>query len=184
MPAYIAMLRGINIGPHKRIKMEKLRASFEGLGFDAVATYIQSGNVVFKTGKASGASLSRKIEEKLLADFGFSVSVILRTRDEMEKLIRDNPLLKEKGIDPAKLHVAFLSEAPTPPALAKLKALTLSPDRVRSSDLGKELHLYFPNGTSGSSLWKHPLDRVLSVVTTTRNWNTVNQLCAMAKELD
>ena len=182
MPAYIAMLRGINIGPHKRVKMQKLRASFEGLGFDAVATYIQSGNVVFKTGRASPASLSRKIEEKLLADFGFSVSVILRTRDEMEKLIGDNPLLREKGIDPVKLHVAFLSEAPTPAALAKLQTLTLPPDRVRCLD--KELYLYFPNGTSGSSLWKHPLDRVLSVVTTTRNWNTVNQLCAMAKELD
>ena len=182
MPAYIAMLRGINIGPHKRIKMDKLRASFEGLGFDAVETYIQSGNVVFKAAKASVSSLCKKIEQKLLADFGLSVSVILRTREEMEKLICDNPLLKEKGIDPAKLHVAFLSEAPTPAAVAKLQELTLPPDRVRC--LGKELHLFFPNGTSGSSLWKHPLDRVLSVVTTTRNWNTVNQLCAMAKELD
>jgi len=181
MPAYTAMLRGINIGPHKRIKMDRLRASLEGLGFDQVQTYIQSGNVVFKAGKSSAVSLSKKIDGRLLEDFGFSVSVILRTREEMEKLIRDNPLLKEKGIDPAKLHVSFLSEAPTPTALAKLQEFTLPPDRVRF--LNKELHLYFPNGVSGSSLWKHPLDRVLSVVTTTRNWNTVNQLCAMAKEL-
>jgi uncharacterized protein (DUF1697 family) len=182
MPTYIAMLRGINIGPHKRIKMDRLRASFEGLGFDHVQTYIQSGNVVFKAGKSSAASLSKKIEGRLLKDFGFSVSVILRTREEMETIIRANPLLKEKRIDPAKLHVAFLSEAPTPVALAKLQGLTLAPDRARF--LNKELHLYFPNGVSGSSLWKHPLDRVLSVVTTTRNWNTVNQLSAMAKELD
>jgi uncharacterized protein (DUF1697 family) len=182
MPAYIAMLRGINIGPHKRIKMEKLRESFEALGFGAVETYIQSGNVVFKAGKVSAASLCKKIEEKLLADFGFSVSVILRTREGMEKAIRENPLLQERGVDSAKLHVAFLSEVPAPAALAKLQALTLAPDRARS--VGKELHFYFPNGVSGSSLWKHPLDRVLSVVATMRNWNTVNQLCAMAKELD
>jgi uncharacterized protein (DUF1697 family) len=181
MSAYIAMLRGINIGPHKRIKMERLRESFEGLGFDAVQTYIQSGNVVFKSAKTSAASLGKTIEERLLDDFGFSVSVILRTRKEMEKIIRRNPLLKENGVDPSKLHVAFLSEAPSPAALTKLDALTLPPDRVRC--LGKELYLYFPNGTSGSSLWKHPLDRVLSVTTTTRNWNTVNQLCAMAVEL-
>jgi uncharacterized protein (DUF1697 family) len=181
MPAYIAMLRGINIGPHKRIKMDRLRASFEGLEFDQVQTYIQSGNVVFMAGKVSAASLSKKIEGKLLEDFGFSVSVILRTGEEMEKIVGGNPLLKEKGVDPAKLHVAFLSEAPTPAALAKLQGLTLAPDRARF--LGKELHLYFPNGTSGSSLWKHPLDRVLSVVTTTRNWNTVNQLLAMARGL-
>jgi uncharacterized protein (DUF1697 family) len=181
MPAHIAMLRGINIGPHKRIKMDRLRASFEGLGFDQVQTYIQSGNVVFKAGKISAVSLCKKIEGKLLDDFGFSVSAILRTQKEMEKIIRDNPLLKEKGIDPAKLHVAFLSEAPTAAALAKLQGLTPAPDRARL--LNKELHLYFPNGVSGSSLWKHPLDRVLSVVTTTRNWNTVNQLSAMARGL-
>ena len=181
MPIYIAMLRGINIGPHKRIKMERLRSSFAGLGFDSVQTYIQSGNVVFKAGRASASNLCKKIEGQLIADFGFQVSVILRTSEEMEKIVRGNPLLKEKGVDPAKLHVAFLSEAPASAALAKLSALTLAPDRVRFLD--KELYLYFPNGTSGSSLWKHPLDRVLSVVTTTRNWNTVSQLYAMAKEL-
>jgi uncharacterized protein (DUF1697 family) len=182
MPAYIAMLRGINIGPHKRIKMDRLRESFEALGFAAVETYIQSGNVVFKTGKASPASLGKKIEAKLLDDFGFSVSVILRTAQEMETIIRGNPLLQEKGIDSAKLHVAFLSETPLRAALAKLQVLTLAPDRARS--VGTELYLYFPNGVSGSSLWKHPLDRVLAVTTTMRNWNTVNQLSAMAKELD
>lgn len=182
MAVYIAMLRGINIGPHKRIKMDRLRASFEELGFSSVQTYIQSGNVVFKAGKITVSSLCKKIEENLLDDFGFSVSVILRTREEMEKSVRGNPLLKEKGVDPSKLHVAFLSGTPTPEALEKLQALTLPPDRTRC--LGKELHLYFPNGVSGSSLWKHPLDRVLSVVTTMRNWNTVNQLCAMAKQLD
>ena len=178
MAAYIAMLRGINIGPHKRIKMDRLRESFEALGFDRVRTYIQSGNVVFKAGKISPTGLCKKIEERLLNDFGFPVPVILRTRDQMEKVIRGNPLLKEKDIDPSKLHVAFLSDAPTPAALGKLETLTLAPDRARC--LGQELYLYFPNGVSGSSLWKHPLDRVLSVTATMRNWNTVNQLYEMA----
>lgn len=181
MAVYIAMLRGINVGPHKRIKMDRLRESFEALGFDGVKTYIQSGNVVFKAGKISPKGLCKKIEECLLKDFGFSVSVILRTREEMEKTIRGNPLLKETGVDPSKLHVVFLLDALAPAALAKLEALTLAPDRSRC--LGKELYLYFPNGVSGSSLWKHPLDRVLSVTTTMRNWNTVNQLHAMAQEI-
>jgi len=181
MAAYIAMLRGINIGPHKRIKMEQLRESFAELGFVEIKTYIQSGNVVFKSEKASPASLGRKIEKRLLGDFGFSVSVILRTQEEIEKVIRGNPMLKEKGVDTSKLHVAFLSDVPASAALGKLQALTLAPDEAHC--LGKELYLYFPNGVSGSSLWKHPLDRVLSVVTTMRNWNTVNQLCAMARDL-
>ncbi len=181
MAIYIAMLRGINIGPHKRIKMERLRESFEELGFDQVKTYIQSGNVVFKVAKTTPTELCPKIEERLLKDFGFSVSVILRTREQVGKVIRGNPLLKEKGVDPAKLHVAFLSDAPKAVSLVKLETLTLAPDRACC--LGKELYLYFPNGVSGSSLWKHPLDRVLMVTATMRNWNTVNQLHAIAQEL-
>src|SRR5258708_9408032 len=107
---------------------------------------------------------------------------MVRTLDEIEKAVRGNPLLKEKGVDPSKLHVAFLSEAPAAASLEKLQGLTVLPDRARC--LGKELYLYFPNGVSGSSLWKHPLDRMLGVTTTMRNWNTVNELYAMAAELD
>jgi uncharacterized protein (DUF1697 family) len=182
MPVYISMLRGINVGPHKRMKMEKLRESLEALGLEQVKTYIQSGNVVFEAGKVSPAALCRQIEERILSDFGFSVDVISRTRDELNKVIQSNPLLQERDIDPLKLHVAFLSDAPTAAAVKKLQALTLPPDRARCS--GKEIYLYFPNGVSGSSLWKHPLERVLSVVTTTRNWNTVNKLYAMALEYE
>ena len=180
MPIYISMLRGINVGGHKRIKMDQLRKSFEALGFEQVKTYIQSGNVVFKTGKLSPSALSKKIEQRILRDFGFSVSVVSRTADEMGNAIANNPFLKQPGIDQEKFHVTFLSEAPTPAALSKLANLTLAPDR--SSCRGKEIYLYLPNGVSQSSLMKTPLDRVLSVVTTTRNWNTVNQLARMCAE--
>ena len=178
MPIYIAMLRGINVGPHKRMKMEKLRASCEALGCQQVKTYIQSGNVVLQAARLSASSLTKRIEERILADFGFSSDVILRTREEMQKTVTGNPLLKEEGIDSSKLHVVFLSEAPAPSAMKKLEALTLAPDRVRHS--GKEIYFYFPNGVSGSSLWKHNLDRELSITFTMRNWNTVNKLYEMA----
>jgi uncharacterized protein (DUF1697 family) len=74
MPVYVAMLRGINLGPHKRIKMDRLRESFEGLGFEQVKTYIQSGNVVFRAGRASAEALGKKIEDRIVSDFGFSSS--------------------------------------------------------------------------------------------------------------
>jgi uncharacterized protein (DUF1697 family) len=180
MPIYISMLRGINVGGHKRIKMDKLRNSLEALGFEQVKTYIQSGNVVFKADKLSPAALSRKIEERILSDFGFSASVISRTADEIANAIKNNPFLNQSGIDPEKLHIAFLSDVPAPSALSKLATLTLKPDQSRC--LGKEVYLYFPNGVSGSSLWKHPLDGVLSVVTTTRNWKTVNSLHQMCQD--
>ncbi len=178
MPIYICMLRGINVGPHKRMKMEKLRASCQELGFQQVKTYIQSGNVILQAAKLSPAALSKKVEERIASDFGFSVDVMSRNREEMNKIIQGNPLLKEEGIDRTKLHVTFLSDVPTAAALKKLQELTMPPDRACC--LGTEIYFYFPNGVSGSSLWKHPLDRVLSVTGTMRNWNTVNNLYEMA----
>ncbi len=71
MPVYVSMLRGINVGPHKRIKMDQLRQCLEALGFDQVRTYVNSGNVVFKTGKISTSTLSKKIEKSCSAPLDF-----------------------------------------------------------------------------------------------------------------
>jgi uncharacterized protein (DUF1697 family) len=124
--------------------------------------------------------LSRRIEEKILSDFGFPVSVISRSADEMAKIIAENPFLKEKGIDLEKLHVMFLSGAPATAALRKLTDLTAPPDRCRCS--GEEIHFYLPNGVAESVLMKKPVDRLLAVVTTTRNWKTANALHQMCRE--
>ena len=180
MPVYISLLRGINIGAHKRMKMEKLRASCQALRFEQIASYIQSGNLVFNAGKLSPDAVSKKIERQIEADFGFHADVITRTADELKKIIRTNPLLKEPGVDASKLHVVFLSRTPSTESLNKLESLTLTPDRVRVS--GKEIYFYFPNGVSGGSLWKHNLDRVIRVTGTMRNWNTVNKLTEMAEK--
>jgi len=180
MPIYISMLRGINVGGHKRIKMDQLRRSFEALGFEQVQTYIQSGNVVFKAGKRSTAAFSKKIEERIVRDFGFSVSVISRSSGEMAATIERNPFLKERGIDQGRLHVMFLSDAPAPAALKKLADLTATPDQCRPSD--REIYFYLPNGASKSVLMKSPVDRILAVVTTTRNWKTVNSLHQMCQD--
>jgi uncharacterized protein (DUF1697 family) len=177
LPIYVAMLRGINVGGHKKIKMDHLRTSFEALGFNQVKTFIQSGNVVFKAAKLSPTAISKQIEERVLRDFGFSVSVISRTQDEMDKAIHNNPLLRRSEIDPTKLHVTFLSEAPAPPALKKFEALIAAPDQARC--VGKEIYFYLPNGVSQSSWAKTPWERALSVVTTTRNWKTVNSIYQM-----
>ena len=177
MPVYVAMLRGINVGGHKRIKMDQLRKSFEALGCKQVKTFIQSGNVVFDASKLSLASISKKIEGRILRDFGFSVSVITRTQDEMDKAVHSNPFLKQSGIDQSKLHVTFLSEVPAPPALKKFEALIAAPDQ--SCCVGKEIYFYLPNGVSQSSWAKTPWERTLSVVTTTRNWKTVNSVYQM-----
>jgi uncharacterized protein (DUF1697 family) len=180
MPIYIAMLRGINVGGHKRIKMDKLRSSFEAMGFESVKTYIQSGNVVFKTRKTSTSALSKKIEAKILEDFGFSVSVMTRSSDELNKTIEGNSFVKDRAIDPARLHVMFLSGTPSDANLKQLADLTTAPDQCRCSE--REIYFYFPNGVSQSVLFKTPVDRILAVATTMRNWKTVNNLHQMCKD--
>jgi uncharacterized protein (DUF1697 family) len=180
MPVYIALLRGINIGPHKRMKMEKLRASCEALGFKKVKTYIQSGNVICQAGTLSSDAAAKRIEAQIAKDFGFSANVIARTAGEMKQVLEGNPLLKEPNIDSEKLHVVFLPEAPSSESIRQLQSIVLAPDKVRHK--GKEIYFYFPNGVSGSSIWKHNLDRVLGVSGTMRNWRTVNTLHQMAGE--
>jgi len=160
--------------------MDRLRGSFEDLGFEQVKTYIQSGNVIFKAGKGSPAALCKKIEAAIVNDFGFSASVIVRTSAELGQVLEANPFLKERGIDQKQLHVTFVSDIPTASALQKLAEFTVAPDQSRC--MGKEIFLHLPNGFSGSSLWKVPWEKALGVVTTTRNWKTVNALHQMCQD--
>src|SRR5258708_24555325 len=85
MPTYISMLRGINVGGHKRIKMDQLRKSFEALGFEQVKTYIQSGNVVFSGGRPFSPARSSEITAQNSARLGLFVSCNCRTPDVHEK---------------------------------------------------------------------------------------------------
>jgi uncharacterized protein (DUF1697 family) len=174
---YVALLRGINVGGHKAVKMDQLRNAFEALGFEDVTTYVQSGNVVFNAFTKASENLSKKIEEKVLREFDISVPVTVKTAGEVNDVIRNNPFLQEKGIDLSKLHVTFLSHAPEKTALKMLDVIANAPDQFRSS--GKEIYLYCPNGYGVTKLSNNALEKVLSVRATTRNWKTVNRLHEM-----
>jgi len=179
MPAYIAMLRGINVSGHKLIKMQALRASFGALRFSNVKTYIQSGNVVFGAEDRSVAAVSKKIERRILRDFGFSVPVFLRTAKELEETIKRNPFLTDTAIDHSKLHVTFLSDAAPAPAVEVLQTLVMKPEQIRV--IGRQIYLYCPNGYGQTKLSNTAIEKKLSVGATTRNWKTVNTLLAMTQ---
>jgi uncharacterized protein (DUF1697 family) len=174
------MLRGVNVGGKKIVRMEKLRASLETLGLDRVRTYVQSGNVIFEAPKTSSDILSKIIEGKILNDFGFSISLFFRSSDEMKKIASDNPFLKERGIDHSKLHITFLSELPTKDALGRLEAMNAVPDQFRIK--ARELYLYCPNGYGRTKLSNATFEKLLSVQATTRNWKTVKTLVEMSSE--
>jgi uncharacterized protein (DUF1697 family) len=181
VPAYIAMLRGINVGGQKIIRMEQLRRSCAVLGFKNVETYVQSGNIVFLAAKESPSALSKRISEGIRHDYGFPVPVLVRTAKEMEDVIRSNPFLKEKDIDAVKLHVTFLSNAPLQSALKRLETLPVQSDRFHAGR--REIYLYCPDGYGRTKLSNTAFEKVLIVEATTRNWKTVNTLFEMAARL-
>ena len=182
MPTYIAMLRGINVSGHKIVKMDRLRAAFESLGFHHVTTYVQSGNVVFTAAKDTPARLSGKIGEKMQRVFGFSVSTVLKTPKELEKVIENNPFAKNKQIDVSSLHVTFLSEPPATSARKKLEGIAAGPDQFRVAR--QEIYLHCPDGYGRTKLSNTAFEKMLSVSATTRNWKTINTLFEMASEIE
>lgn len=178
MAVYIALLRAVNVGGNP-LKMEQLREWCAELGCENVRTYVQSGNVVFQI-RAGIAKWQAALEQRLTAEMKRPVAVIGRTPDEFERIIAGNPFLSERGIDPSRLHVTFLAAAPTPPAIASLGSLKAGGDRFAVR--GREVYLHCPNGYGLTKLSNSAFEKVLAVKSTTRNWNTVNQLLQMANE--
>ncbi len=180
MTVYVSLLRGINVGGHNKIKMDALRELYRKLGFQDPRTYIQSGNVVF------GAN-EKKLKAKLIEDaiektVGFRCRVVLRTAAELRKTVKVHPFATRDDIDPAKLLVSFLADAPTKQALAALQALPHGPEELHI--VGREIFIYFPNGMGRSKFPWASIDKILKTTATGRNLRTVAKLLEMAEELE
>jgi uncharacterized protein (DUF1697 family) len=180
MPVYVAMLRGINVSGHKIIKMEALRAMFETMGLGAARTYIQSGNVLFEASKNAGPTLAPNISEKIRAQFGFDVSVQVRSAAELAEVCKKNPLLDEPAVDAARLYVTFLPAPAPAKAAERLQPLAAKADRF--AVCGREIFLFCPGGYGGTKFSNNAIEKKLSVPATTRNWKTVGVLCEMARQ--
>jgi uncharacterized protein (DUF1697 family) len=181
MQTFIAILRGINVSGQKKILMADLKILFEDLQFCEVQTYIQSGNVVFKTAtKLSDIKLADKIEKAISKKYNFEVPVITRTKEEIEKLIAINPFSKKKNIDLKKLHVTFLSALPKKENVASINKTDFSPDQFNIE--GKEIYLHIPESYGETKLSNTFFEKKLKVTATTRNWNTVNKLLEMTSQ--
>jgi uncharacterized protein (DUF1697 family) len=112
MKTYISLLRGINVSGKNRIQMPELKGLYESLNLSNVSTYIQSGNVVFDCEERDPAVITKAIEAEMEQAFGLSVKVLLRDRDQLLKIIDNNPFVTQRKEDPEKLHVTFLRERP------------------------------------------------------------------------
>jgi uncharacterized protein (DUF1697 family) len=180
MFTFISMLRGINVGGKKRIRMPDLQKLYESLGLVNVTTYIQSGNVVFDFDGEDAGQLSTKIETEITRFFGFPVPVLIRDKPRLGKVLDGNPFINQRKEDPAKLHVTFLSESPT---ILKLNGLSTPKDIVDEFSIsGSEIYLFCPNGYGNTKLNNTFFEKKLGVFATTRNWNTVRTLVEMANQ--
>jgi uncharacterized protein (DUF1697 family) len=124
------------------------------------------------------AAMLKKIEAAMERTFGFSIALVLRTSEEMRKVLQSNPFLGRENVDLSKLHVTFLSGVPTQSALEKVSGLSSGRDEFSCS--GEEVYLYCPGGYGRTELSNNALERALAVRATTRNWRTVNQLYQMS----
>jgi uncharacterized protein (DUF1697 family) len=182
MTAVIAMLRGVNLARHNRIKMEELRALCTSLKLRDPQTYVQSGNVIFSTREPNLVRLSKRIEKAIEEKCGFRTDVIVRTAAEMRDVIARNPFAKRNAIEPGKFLVLFLRDEPGPEVQAKARNIKADPEQLRLH--GREVYIYFPNGMGRSKLSTVAIERALETPGTGRNWNSVTKMLAMAEKID
>lgn len=178
MGRQVALLRGINLGPHKRVSMAELRDLLTRLGYGDVRTHLQSGNVVL-TSNVSAERLQRELEQQIEAGLGVDTSVVVRTRDELAGVVARDPLA---GVvdDFARYQVSFLSAEPDPEWASQLAAVDVAPERFVLS--GREIYAWHPDGVRRSRLAKLISEPRLGVTATARNWNTVTKLLELASE--
>jgi len=175
MNTYIALFRGINVGGRNVLPMKDLVKILENLGCSKVKTYIQSGNVVFKTEENNRNTLGEKISRGIAESFQFKSKVLLLKSAELEAAINNNPFPIENG---KVLHFSFLESIPESPDFEALMALKTESEEFKLHN--SIFYLYASDGI-GRSILAAKVEKCLGVELTARNWNTVNKLSEMVK---
>jgi len=182
MAVIISMLRGVNVGGHNKIKMDALRALYESMGLRDVQSYVQSGNVVFRTKKRDLPRLAKRIQDGIERRFGFRPDLVLRTCAELRDTIRRSPFANRRGIEPSKFLVTFLVSEPGAEARENARRIKTDPEELRID--GREVYIYFPNGMGRPKMSWPMIERTLGTSGTGRNWNSVNKLLEIAEKLE
>jgi uncharacterized protein (DUF1697 family) len=173
---HVALLRGINVGGKNMLPMKELVGLFSAAGCGEVATYIQSGNIVFCAEDKVVKQLDRVIAKQVEERFGLKVPVVLRTASELDAVIHGNPFLKA-GAAEELLHVSFLADRPSTDLVAALDSTRSAPDEF--AVVGREIFMKLVTGAAKTKLTNAYFDSKLKTVSTMRNWRTVLKLAEM-----
>lgn len=173
---YIALLRGINVGGNNMIKMETLRAVFESLGFENVKSYINSGNLAFDTANTDDGKLAKKIHDAIQAEFGFDISVMVRTIAEIEEVVAWNPFAGqfESHKD---VHIFFLNKNLTASQEDYLQEQ--ASENEQFAILGRHIACLLKIRITDSAVGKGFIDKKLKVAATGRNWRTIKSIAEL-----
>jgi uncharacterized protein (DUF1697 family) len=188
MASHVALLRGINVGGRNKVPMAELREVVTSLGHTGVTTYIQSGNVLFSTQDTDTAGLASALEAAITARFGVTSPVVVLSRDELARILSDNPYTGEP--DPKLVHVVFLGAEPSAELLDRIRAAESAAAAAGGRDTitatGKALYLHTPDGFGNSEL-SQVLFRIVGtgkhkLAATARNWSTSTTLLSLCEE--
>jgi uncharacterized protein (DUF1697 family) len=177
MTTYILLLRAINAGKLRKIKMDKLREVFAQLDFPFAKTYIQTGNVLFRwDAHGDRVALVHRLQKIMDAELGWSVPALIYSLDEWESIVNSNPFLQIPEYDPAFFQCALLQKKVDSP----MKIFEF--DDVKHTQGKRAVYSYCPDGYRNAKYKNNDIERKLNVVATTRNWNTMTKLLKLAKE--
>lgn len=175
MQAFVALLRGINVGGRNKLPMKDLVALIEGMSLENVRAYIQSGNVVFQAPEKRDPALAIKIGDAIVARCGFRPELIILDKTSVDTAISENPF-SEAYADPTSVHLTFLSAPPVEPDLDALEQVRKPSERFSLKE--QVFYLHAPDGIGRSKLAAR-IERSLGVSGTSRNWRTVLKLQEM-----
>jgi uncharacterized protein (DUF1697 family) len=179
MPTYIALLRGINLGPRNKIAMADLRELLQSLGHENVRTLILSGNAIFTSRRRSIPRLERQIERAIKQRFGHEIRVLIRSADEMAAVVDGNPLAG-RATDGSRLFALFLERDPDRRRVDAIDADAFAPEEFRLGD--RVIYVLVRWGVQGSKLLPALSDKRLGVAMTNRAWDTVTKLVDLSKD--
>jgi uncharacterized protein (DUF1697 family) len=171
-----AFLRGINVGGNKKVAMSVLKAFFEDLGFTDVKTLLQSGNVVFSGKSKNDAQLETLLEKEAQKRLKLECDFFIRTPEDLERVIANNPFPREAERDPSHLIVLFLKTEAEQQHIDNLAAAIVGPERVEG--VGRETYVYYGEGMGRSRLTNVVIEKRIGRATG-RNWNTIGKTLAL-----
>ena len=178
---YISLLRGINVSGHNKLKMDALKKMYEKFGFKKVKTYLQSGNIIFQNTDCNHNKLDQLISMQIKKDFELQVPVTVLTVDQMERIIKNNPFLKDLTKDISFLHVTFLASQPEDYDNESITSRIAKGEDIVITD--SAVYLYCPDGYGKTKLTNSFIESRLKVSATTRNWKSANEILRIAQEI-